>query len=136
MEPLLAPGAERDEERRGDTAARAVAPLGSPVVVVVPLPETVFIDRRVWPGGGRVAVVADIGKLCYGVYVVTLYELPGPRKRVERCELEQRKIGKKMRTSKYAVKTRPLSCPAKTYGIKLGQRPDHLPFMESALRRP
>lgn len=71
IDPLLAPGAERDEEIRGDAAARAVAPLGIPVVVVFPVPETVFGERRVWPAGGRVAVVADMREL-YRVYVVTL----------------------------------------------------------------
>ena len=60
MDPLLPLGADKEDESRGDTAARAVAPLGSVVVDGEPVPETVLVVLRAVPAGGRVAVVADI----------------------------------------------------------------------------
>lgn len=56
---LRAPGLLREDERRGETAARAVAPLGIDDAPGLPEPDTTGGDRREAPGG-REAVVADM----------------------------------------------------------------------------
>ena len=59
-EALRAPGLLKDDDSRGETAARAVAPLGIAEVVALLAPETTEGDRREAPVGGRDVVAVDI----------------------------------------------------------------------------
>lgn len=57
-EALRAPGLLKDDDRRGEIAARAVAPLGIADAAALLAPETAAGDRREAPVGGRDDVVA------------------------------------------------------------------------------
>ena len=69
-EARRAAGLLREDDSRGDTAARAVAPLGMVAVGAVLAPDMAGGDRREAPLGGREVVVADMN-------VMQLSSFPG-----------------------------------------------------------